>query len=96
MVADQRSKPRSHGKGMMRAVATGPNDIPVSLEWGNKLLNTAEGTITSDGHAEGTQRLLETQWESGSASILSEEAPGATTASNRKSADATEDGYRPD
>ncbi|CDJ68258.1 hypothetical protein ENH_00050490 [Eimeria necatrix] len=40
--------------------------------------------------------LSEMRWESGSASILSEEAPGATTASSRKSAEATEDGYRPD
>ncbi|CDJ66366.1 hypothetical protein ENH_00019370 [Eimeria necatrix] len=64
-------------------------------EWGNQLLNTAEGTDTSNGHAEGTQPLSEAQRESESASILSEEAPGATTASSRKSAEATEDGYRP-
>ncbi|CDJ41680.1 hypothetical protein ETH_00010515 [Eimeria tenella] len=40
--------------------------------------------------------LSETLWKSGSASILSEEAPGAATDSSRKSAEATEDGSRPD
>ncbi|CDJ65619.1 hypothetical protein ENH_00008080 [Eimeria necatrix] len=72
------------------------NAIPVFLEWGNQLLSTAEGTNTSDGHAEATPPLSETRWESRPASILSEAAPGATTASSRKSAGATEDGYRPD
>ena len=96
MVGDERSRPRSHGKGMICAVATGPNAIPVSLEWGNQLPSTAERTNTSDGHAEGTQSLSETWWESGSASILSEETPEATTDSSRKSAEATEDGYRSD
>ncbi|CDJ63124.1 hypothetical protein ENH_00035710 [Eimeria necatrix] len=73
-----------------------PSAIPVSLEWGNQLRNTAEGTNTSDGHAEGTQPLWKTQLESGSASIPCKEAPGATMASSRKSAEATEDGYRSD
>ncbi|CDJ62007.1 hypothetical protein ENH_00000860 [Eimeria necatrix] len=81
---------------MMCAVATGPNAIPVSLEWENQLLSTAERTNTSDGHAEGTQPLSETRRKSGSASILSEETPEATTDSSRKSAEATEDGYRSD
>ncbi|CDJ64466.1 hypothetical protein ENH_00070150 [Eimeria necatrix] len=96
VVGDERSRPRSHDKGIMCAVATGPNAIPVSLEWGNQLLNTAERTNTSDGHAEGTQPLSETRWESGLGSILTEEAPGETTASRRKPAEATEDDYRPD
>ncbi|CDJ62555.1 hypothetical protein ENH_00020610 [Eimeria necatrix] len=73
-----------------------PNAIPVSLEWGNQLLRTAERTNTSDGHAEGTQPLSETRRESGSASILSEETPDATADSRRKSAEPTEDGYRSD
>ncbi|CDJ43023.1 Reverse transcriptase, related [Eimeria tenella] len=81
---------------MMCAVATGPNAIPVSLEWGNQLLSTAEGTSMSDGHAEGTQPLSETRWESGSAWVLSEKAPEATTDSSRMPAEATEDGYRSD
>ncbi|CDJ41986.1 hypothetical protein, conserved [Eimeria tenella] len=81
---------------MMYPVATGPNAIPVSLEWGNQLLSTAERTNTSNGHAEGTQPLSETRWESGSAPILSGEAPEATTDSSRKPAEATEDGCRSD
>ncbi|CDJ41911.1 hypothetical protein ETH_00001365 [Eimeria tenella] len=81
---------------MICAVATGPNATPVSLEWGNQLLSTAEESNTSGGHAEGAHPLLETRWKSGSASILSEEAPGATTDSSRKSAEATEDGYGSD
>ncbi|CDJ64775.1 LOW QUALITY PROTEIN: hypothetical protein ENH_00080530 [Eimeria necatrix] len=81
---------------MMCEVVTGPNAIPVSLEWGNQLLRTAGRAHTSDGHAEGTQPLSETRRESGSASILNEETPDATTNSSRKSAEATEDGYRSD
>ncbi|CDJ63802.1 OSJNBa0079C19.6 protein, related [Eimeria necatrix] len=81
---------------MKCAIATGPNAIQVSLEWGNQLLRTAGRANTSDGRAEGTQPLLETRRESGSASILSEETPEATTDSTRKSAEATEDGYRSD
>ncbi|CDJ41446.1 hypothetical protein, conserved [Eimeria tenella] len=45
---------------------------------------------------EWTQPLSETRWESGSASILSEEAPEATTDSNRKPGEAIEDSYRSD
>ncbi|CDJ65856.1 hypothetical protein ENH_00011300, partial [Eimeria necatrix] len=82
-----------------RSVAVSDSMLGIVLltnEWGNQLLNTAEGTDTSNGHAEGTQPLSETRWESESSSILSEEAPGATTASSRKSAEAREDSYRPD
>ncbi|CDJ68259.1 hypothetical protein ENH_00050500 [Eimeria necatrix] len=93
---DGSTMPRIHGTGIMCAVATSPNAIPASLDWRNQPLSTAEGTNTSNGHAEGTQPLLETRWESGSASFLSEEALGTTTASSRKSAEATEDSYRPD
>ncbi|CDJ64364.1 hypothetical protein ENH_00067350 [Eimeria necatrix] len=96
VVGGERSRPRSHGKGMICAVATGPNAIPVSLEWGSQLLRTGGRTNTNDGHAEGTQTLSETRWESGSASILSEESPDATTDSSRKPAEPTEDGYRSD
>ncbi|CDJ63214.1 hypothetical protein ENH_00036010 [Eimeria necatrix] len=80
----------------MCVAATGPNAIPVSLEWGSELFRTAGRTNTSDGHAEGTQPLSETPRESGSASILSEETPDATTDGSRKSAEATKDGYRSD
>ncbi|CDJ63238.1 hypothetical protein ENH_00037350 [Eimeria necatrix] len=81
---------------MMRAVATGPNAIPVSLELGNQLLRTAGGACKSDERAEGTLPFSETRRESGSTSILSEETPDATMNSSRKSAETTEDGYRSD
>ncbi|CDJ68060.1 hypothetical protein ENH_00047390, partial [Eimeria necatrix] len=81
---------------MMCAVATGPNAIPVSLELGNQLLRTAGGAYKSDGRAEGSQPFSDTRRESGSASILSGETADATTDSSRKSAEATEDGYRSD
>ncbi|CDJ65775.1 hypothetical protein ENH_00013030 [Eimeria necatrix] len=98
-VADIRHVPAPSGENepnVREKYARSPNAILVSFEWEKQLLNTAEGTNTSDGHAEGTQPLSEARWESGSASILSEDAPGATTASSRKSAEATEDGCRPD
>ncbi|CDJ69408.1 hypothetical protein ENH_00068190 [Eimeria necatrix] len=81
---------------MMCAVATGPNAIPVSHEMGNQLLRTAGGTYKSDERVEGTQPLPETRQKSGSESTLSEETPGATMNSSKKSAQATEDGNRSD
>ncbi|CDJ37108.1 hypothetical protein, conserved [Eimeria tenella] len=81
---------------MMRAVATGPNSIPVSHELGNQLLRTAGGADKSDERAEGTPPLPETRRESGSESTLSEETPDATINSSRKSAETIEDGYRSD
>ncbi|CDJ42301.1 hypothetical protein, conserved [Eimeria tenella] len=55
VVGDERSRPRSHGKGMMCPVATGPNAIPVSLERGNRLLKTVEKNKMSDEVVQGTQ-----------------------------------------
>ncbi|CDJ37908.1 hypothetical protein ETH_00001105 [Eimeria tenella] len=40
---------------MICAVAAGPNVIPVSPEWENQLLNSVEGTNTSEKDAETTQ-----------------------------------------
>ncbi|CDJ70440.1 hypothetical protein ENH_00083560 [Eimeria necatrix] len=84
-----------------RGLGLAPDEIAdyycAGLPTGLHLLITNNGHVKChDGHAEGSQPLLETRRESGSASILSEETPDATTDNRKKSAEATEDGYRSD
>ncbi|CDJ66789.1 hypothetical protein, conserved [Eimeria necatrix] len=77
-------------------VATGPNAIPVSLERGNRLLNTIEEIKMSDEDVQGTQPPSETRFESGAVPMRSEEAPCEKTDSSGKSAEATEEDCKPE
>ncbi|CDJ62558.1 hypothetical protein ENH_00020640 [Eimeria necatrix] len=96
VVGDERSRPRSHGKGIMFAVATGPNAIPVFLERGNRLLNTVDGDKKSAEVVQGTQPPSEARLESGPTPMRNEEAPCKKTDSSGKSAEATEEDCRPE
>ncbi|CDJ43585.1 hypothetical protein ETH_00030660 [Eimeria tenella] len=81
---------------MMRAVATGPNAIPVSLERGNSLRNTEEENKMSDEVVQGTQPPLEARLEFGPAPMRNEEAPCVKADSSGKSTEATEEPCGPE
>ncbi|CDJ69225.1 OSJNBa0042F21.10 protein, related [Eimeria necatrix] len=74
----------------------GPNAISVSLERGNRLLNTVEGNKMSDEDVQGTQPPSEARLESGPVPMRSEEAPCEKANSSGKSAEATEEDCRPE